>query len=216
MLFRSDWQRFPLPQHVRRGKYLITAEYFAFEEKPAPVVQLDLQQDGRIQKGQVVTLRRTSGFSCAITRTQDLGTFELSGRSGSLTLTAMEKSELSLYGLTLIRLPDEEPTASSNFRLENFDVAANRQRFTVHAQTPGAVLINDTFYPGWTATVDGQPVDILRADSLFRAIPVSAGSHRIEMKFFPRHFWWGAGISLLTVLGLAIFLRRTRHQDHPE
>ena len=44
------------------------------------------------------------------------------------------------------------------------------------APRDGLAVILDPFYPGWTATVDGKPTPILRADFAFQAVPVTAGT----------------------------------------
>jgi uncharacterized membrane protein YfhO len=59
-------------------------------------------------------------------------------------------------------------------------------------------VLTDTFYPGWTASVDGSPQPILRANYLFRAVRLPAGDHRVTFVYAPRSFAWGAGIALTT------------------
>lgn len=81
---------------------------------------------------------------------------------------------------------------------------------------PGFVILSDTFRPGWRADVDGRKAPLLRAQQAFRAVPVPAGRHRIQLRYRPASFFWGAGISILGVLVLAAllwapsFLRRSR------
>lgn len=49
----------------------------------------------------------------------------------------------------------------------------------------GFVVLNDLWHPWWFAEIDGQPVPLLRANVLFRAVEVPAGTHRIVMRFRP-------------------------------
>jgi uncharacterized membrane protein YfhO len=74
----------------------------------------------------------------------------------------------------------------------------------------GWLILTDAWYPGWRATVDGTPVEIARADVLFRAVPVPAGRHRVEFVFAPMSLWIGAGISLLALIGCAAALFLTK------
>jgi hypothetical protein len=57
--------------------------------------------------------------------------------------------------------------------------------FHVEAAAEGMLVINEAWYPGWVATVDGQRVPIYRANALVRAIPISEGSHDVLMQFRP-------------------------------
>ena len=61
-------------------------------------------------------------------------------------------------------------------------------RLVYKASTPkdGVVVFSEIYYPGWQVTIDGQPVDIARADYILRAINVPAGEHTIEMWFDPQ------------------------------
>jgi hypothetical protein len=77
-------------------------------------------------------------------------------------------------------------------------VRADRHRFAiaVEAAAPGILVVSETAYPGWTATVDGRPVPLLRANYAFRAVALPAGRHRVEMRFRSRPtevgLWLGA------------------------
>jgi hypothetical protein len=51
------------------------------------------------------------------------------------------------------------------------------------ATRPGYAVLLDEWTHGWTATVDGVATPIERADVLARALPVTAGEHRIEMRY---------------------------------
>jgi hypothetical protein len=73
---------------------------------------------------------------------------------------------------------------------------------------PGHLVLVDTFDPGWHASVDGKPAALLRANVAFQAVPVPAGSHRVELAYRPRSVIWGAVITMLALMAaLALVLR---------
>ena len=83
----------------------------------------------------------------------------------------------------------------------------------VNAPQEGYLILTDAYYPGWAATVDGQPAEIERADIMFRAVKIPAGQHRVELRYQPQSFSIGLVISIGTVLilsGAGISMRRRR------
>ncbi|MEN5081072.1 hypothetical protein ABE438_01170 [Bosea sp. TWI1241] len=55
----------------------------------------------------------------------------------------------------------------------------------VSADRAGFVLLNDIWHPWWRAEVDGVPAEILKANVLFRAVQVPAGTHKVRFSFHP-------------------------------
>lgn len=74
----------------------------------------------------------------------------------------------------------------------------------VAPRTDGLLVISQPFYPGWRATVDGQPEKILRVNYLLQGLPISAGEHRVELNYRPSP--WPALTSLAALLGAIIGL----------
>jgi hypothetical protein len=69
----------------------------------------------------------------------------------------------------------------------------------------GLLVFTDSFFPGWRASVDGKDSRILRADYLFRALSLPAGSHTIGFTYRPMSFWIPLAISMATLAGIALF-----------
>jgi len=74
---------------------------------------------------------------------------------------------------------------------------------TVVAPRPGLAVVLDPFYPGWTATLDGRPAAVLRADYAFQAVVVPAGRHALRLEYRNRLLPVGAAVSLATLAALA-------------
>jgi hypothetical protein len=73
---------------------------------------------------------------------------------------------------------------------------------SVPASSPGGLLVlTDEWYPGWTATVDGRRVPILRVDEALRGVAIGPGAHSVEFRYAPS--WPLEGLAL-TVLTLAV------------
>lgn len=90
---------------------------------------------------------------------------------------------------------DEETPVQSRYWLSqvaNGEAAARirswkpgRVEVDLRAPSPGVLVLHDTYYPGWVATLDGTAVPILRADTLFRGVEVPAGDHRVVFEYKP-------------------------------
>jgi hypothetical protein len=75
---------------------------------------------------------------------------------------------------------------------------------------PGLLVLADSFYPGWRATVDGTPAPIFPTNYLFRGVPVPAGQHRVRFEYRPRSVTAGAAASLAGLLAIAVLFLRAR------
>ena len=62
--------------------------------------------------------------------------------------------------------------------------------------------VSEVYYPGWQASVDGEPVPILRAYAGLRAVSLEAGQHMVEMRYRPLSFQIGLAISAASALSL--------------
>ena len=80
---------------------------------------------------------------------------------------------------------------------------SNWLRIDATSPSDGILVVNDSFWPGWRATIDGNEVPIWRADFLVRAIPWPAGRHVLEMKYDPPEVRIGWLVSLTGALALA-------------
>jgi len=75
----------------------------------------------------------------------------------------------------------------------------------VHAAAEGYLVLSEVYYPGWWATVDDTPAEVLLANTAFRAVHVPAGDHTVQLWFAPDSVRWGALLELGTVLGLGLW-----------
>lgn len=75
----------------------------------------------------------------------------------------------------------------------------------VQASAEGFLFVADQYDPGWTATVDGAPTVIHRANYAFRVVRVPEGDSTVEFRFRPPRLRAGIWISALTVVGLLLY-----------
>ncbi len=86
-------------------------------------------------------------------------------------------------------------------KVEFISETNNQLQLFVETSEDSLLLLSDTYYPGWKVLVDGKPEKIYRANYAFRAVPLSAGAHRIRFVYDPASFKLGAGVTLLGILG---------------
>lgn len=91
-------------------------------------------------------------------------------------------------------------------------------RFRVTRTTPGWVVVMESFYPGWKASVDGHDVAVRRANDAFLAVRVPAGSTSVRLSYAPDSVRFGLALSVgtaaLLVLALAVCWRSARRRAH--
>jgi len=98
----------------------------------------------------------------------------------------------------------------SNLKSPTLQDTPNRVTIRATLDEPGYLVLADTYHPGWQATVDGGPVEILRANYAFRAVWLEAGEHIIEMTYRPSSVFVGGTVSLAVLILLIAGLLLTR------
>jgi len=100
-------------------------------------------------------------------------------------------------------------------RVEFISETNNRLLLQARVEEDSLLILSDTYYPGWKAFVDGEKTKIYRADYTFRAIPLSAGPHRVEFVYDPLSFKLGALFTFLGIIGCAVVYLRAKNGYPP-
>ena len=140
--------------------------------------------------------------------------------AGELAAVADQDAALELLRTQAGRVTVVEGTldgaqpAAPGDRAEIVAYAPERVEIVTHSAAPALLVLSDSFYPGWTATVAGAPASIKAVNGLFRGVVVPAGEQRVVFTFAPtgwRTGLWLAGggvILLLLALGGAWRVRQ--------
>jgi hypothetical protein len=95
----------------------------------------------------------------------------------------------------------QTPDADAHARVRL--LTADVMEVETEARAPAFLVTSDAYYPGWRATVDGAPAHLYQTDFALRGVSVPPGRHVVRFEFRPRSLYYGAGLSLLSLLLLA-------------
>ena len=87
-----------------------------------------------------------------------------------------------------------------------------RTRWKTRANLASFLVLARVHYPGWVARVDGEPVELERANLAFCAVELPAGEHEVELSYEPDSWRYGLGLCAFGMLGLCgtVVLSRAR------
>ncbi|MGH9386882.1 MAG: YfhO family protein [Vicinamibacterales bacterium] len=89
----------------------------------------------------------------------------------------------------------------------------DRMRFETSSSGPALLVISNNHYPGWTATVNGQPSPLYRANYVSMAVRVPSGRSEVELQFVTPGFRIGVLGTLLSLgVALAIWIVARRQR----
>lgn len=117
-----------------------------------------------------------------------------------------DPADLSSERPPLLESPEPvQPTPGSTTVVESV-VEEGPAHVVVNATDtqPGYLVLADSHYPGWRATVNGSATPVFPADGLFRAVAIPEdGDLAVHFRYQPLSLWAGAGVTALTLLGIA-------------
>lgn len=140
------------------------------------------------------------------------------------TITFPKKGTYGLEDLQFFALPmDKYPTWIEALRtepLENIQWATNRVSGTLDISKNKILCMSIPYSRGWTATVDGEKVDILRGNYMFLCVSLEAGHHDVVFTYCSPGLKVGMAAFALS-LGVVLYLvardkgkRRKNEPDH--
>jgi Bacterial membrane protein YfhO len=112
------------------------------------------------------------------------------------------KPEATLYLSGSLAAPESGGSGSADVVSSGNDQVT----LTVRTNRRASLVLADTAYPGWVATVDGVDTPIATADGIFRAISVPSGTHEVVFQFKPSivtQSWLVALASLMLLIAAA-------------
>jgi hypothetical protein len=131
------------------------------------------------------------------------------------TLEAMHMADLAGLPGTVVVGGDRWPTGRGE--VLRVSRGADRVEVEARADAEGLLVVADAFWPGWKATIDGDPVEVVRADYVLRAVRFPAGHHTLAMTYDPPEARAGlfaaAASAFALMLAVAwVGLRARRHR----
>jgi hypothetical protein len=153
----------------------------------------------------------------ALPRARFVGRVQLEDGDGAQGLARLAEATIDARRVALVdRMPPsgfagaDAEGGSVDFLVDEPD----RVVLHMHAPAAGFLLLADQYDPGWSATVNGAPVDLLRADHIFRAVEVPAGDSEVVFSYRPWGLRVGALVSCVTALCVIVLWRRSGRRPH--
>ena len=121
---------------------------------------------------------------------------EALGKTDLHTVVIADKSFESVIGKSSVQ------DSTSTVTLTKYE--PNELHYDINSKNGGVVVFSEIYYPGWNCTVDGQPVEIGRANYVLRAIQVKPGQHKVVMEFRPKSLATTEAIAYIALIVLFI------------
>jgi hypothetical protein len=106
-------------------------------------------------------------------------------------------------GATPPTVPTKSPTQAADSM--PYEAGPNSIQVAWHLGDAGMLRVLESWAPGWEATVNGQAVPIYRADFLFMAVPVPAGTCEVHFTYRPTNFPLGLVLTLVGLVVIGVF-----------
>ena len=139
---------------------------------------------------------------------QALGKFSPGEEISFITTITEEKKEV-LFKENYFYYLDEEKFAEAidELRRQPLEIESFKEdhiKGTVTAEKDGILFTTISWEPGWKVYVDGKRTEPVELVDALMGIPVSEGTHTIEMKFFPKGMPLGIVLSIMGVVTLVL------------
>jgi hypothetical protein len=143
---------------------------------------------------------------------QPFRVYRLTGTSPRVFLTdepsngRWTRDQVEMLGASKTDQASVQVTALEDDKVRIMSYLPNRVEVQASADKNCLLVLLDSYYPGWKATVDGAATRVLPFKEAFRAVELPAGTHSVIFSFSPDSFWYGFALSLSVALAWAASL----------
>ena len=121
-------------------------------------------------------------------------------------LAEQDLSGTAVFGPDFAEAAPASLSGSEGDWVQLLSYAPNELRYRYEADSERLLVFSEIYHPDWVATLDGQPLSLLRADWVLRAAVVPAGRHDIVMRFQPAAYGTGRAVSRATSVPLLLIV----------
>jgi hypothetical protein len=139
-----------------------------------------------------------------------VGAFEVIDEPAAALRATLEPSFPLSGSVVVDQTPRPRPVPDAVGRVVRAEYGLNRVAVTAESDAASLLVLTDRHYPGWAATVNGEPSPIYRAAGYLRAVAVPAGRSEVVFRFVPKSVIAGGIISALALLLVAGLIRADR------
>jgi hypothetical protein len=102
--------------------------------------------------------------------------------------------------------PNSEPQTPNSISEPPEIVSETNNRLLIHVKAAqnAFLVLSDTYFPGWKAYLDGNPVKIFRANYNFRAVSIPPGKHEVKFVYHPMSVKLGVLVTSLGIIGILV------------
>ena len=135
-------------------------------------------------------------------------------------LKRMQAASFDPSQLALVEAPPLRPLGSSDQQgsVVVKEHLAEQITLAVATSADSLLVLGEKYYPGWQASIAGNPVEIVPVNHVLRGVYLPAGNHTVEFRFDPLPFRIGTWLTLASFLLFGIIAvrewllgRRDRH-----
>jgi len=203
----APWRKLPVDQNlIRVGRYrsavlrMLGVRYVLHHDRPRarPRTEVPLRYRAR-------DLPRALPRAWVVHRTELLA----SARQREARLRTFDPGRLALVERKAAALPaglarDGDDAVHTPARVTARSQGGSRLALAVDAPRAGLVVIAESWYPGWTARVNGREAMVHRVNHGLMGVKVGAGHQRVVLSFAPASLCWGTALSLAALLGILL------------
>jgi len=112
----------------------------------------------------------------------------------------LEKENTFVPGKSAIINSFSDTIIPSRNTIETVESSEQSLTLQVHSENDGVLIISDTYYHGWMATIDNVPTNIYQANINQRAVKIMRGDHTVQFVYKPLSVRYGIAVSSISLL----------------